>query len=193
MKRIAVYCASSSKIDSRYFTDAGRLAHALVDYGAEVVYGGGAVGLMGRIADTVIERGGTITGVMPHFMNNLEWAHPGLTDIIFVETMHERKYKMLENTDGLIALPGGTGTLEELLEAITWKRLGLYTKPIIILNTNNYYDPLKEMLERCIRENFMNDKHREMWRFVNDPDAVIDALKNAPVWNSQAIEFAVVR
>ena len=193
MKRIAVYCASSSKINGRYFADTEKLAVNLVDYGAEIVYGGGAVGLMGKIADTVLQHGGKITGVMPHFMKDLEWAHPGLTDIVFVETMHERKHKMLENTDGLIALPGGTGTLEELLEAITWKRLGLYTKPIVILNSNNYYGPLEEMLERCIDENFMNDKHREMWRFVTDPDAVIDALKNAPAWNSQAIEFAVVR
>ncbi len=193
MKRIAVYCASSSKIDTRYFSDAGRLANSLVEFGAEVVYGGGAVGLMGKLADTVIRRGGKITGVMPHFMKDLEWAHPGLTDIVFVETMHERKHKMLEKTDGLIALPGGTGTLEELLEAITWKRLGLYTKPIVILNSNNYYDPLKEMLERCISENFMNEKHREMWEFVDDPKNVIEAIENAPLWDSKAIEYAVVK
>lgn len=193
MKQIAVYCASSSKIDERYFQDTERLAILLVKYGAEIVYGGGAVGLMGKLADTVLEYGGKITGVIPHFMNNLEWAHTGLTDLVFVDTMHERKQKMLENADGLIALPGGTGTLEELLEAITLKRLGLYTRPIVILNTNNYYDPLQEMLKKCIKENFMNDKHNDIWRFVRTPQEVIHALKTMPKWDRRAIEFAVVK
>ncbi len=192
MKRIAVYCASSSKIDKRYFRDAEELAVQLVEFGAEIVYGGGAVGLMGKLADTVLERGGRITGVIPRFMKEREWARSGLTDLIVAGTMHERKQIMLENTDGLIAMPGGTGTLEELLEAITLKRLGLYTKPVIILNTNNFYNPLKEMLDKCIEENFMNNKHRDMWRFVNTPMEIVDALREMPMWDQNAIDFAVV-
>jgi len=193
MKRITVYCASSSKVDKQYFKDTEQLARLLVETDIEVVYGGGAVGLMGKLADTILERNGRITGVIPYFMSDREWAHTGLSELYYVNTMHERKLKMLENTDGLIALPGGTGTLEELLEAITLKRLGLYTKPIVILNTNNYYDPLKKMFEKCIRENFMNDKHRLMWKFVDTPEDVVTALNKAPSWDSNAIDYAVVK
>jgi len=193
MKRIAVYCASSSKVDKHYFIHTEQLAAELVKQNMEVVYGGGAVGLMGVLADTIIKHNGKITGVIPHFMNDLEWAHPGLSDLIFVDTMHERKRIMLENTDGIIALPGGSGTLEELLEAITMKRLGLYTKPIVILNSNNYYAPLQEMFEKCIRENFMDEKHRSMWNFIDKPQDVITALNYSSGWSSDAINFAVVK
>jgi uncharacterized protein (TIGR00730 family) len=193
MKRIAVYCASSSKIHQRYFLATEKLAILLVQNNYEVIYGGGSVGLMGILADTVLKNGGRITGIIPHFMNDLEWGHTGLTNLVVVNTMHERKQAMLENTDGLIALPGGTGTLEELLEAITLKRLGLYTKPIIILNTNGYYGPLQEMFNKSISENFMNVRHNEMWRFVKTPAKVIDILNTMPGWDKNAIEFAVVR
>ncbi len=193
MKRIVVYCASSSRVNEQYFMYTGLLSEFLVKNNYEVVYGGGAVGLMGKLADTVLEHGGTITGVIPYFMSDREWAHTGLSKLLYVNTMHERKHKMLENTDGLIALPGGTGTLEELLEAITLKRLGLYTKPIVILNTNNYYDPLKKMFEKCMHENFMNDKHRLMWKFVDTPEEVVTALNEVPSWDSNAIDYAVVK
>jgi len=192
MKRIAVYCASSSKIREQYFRETEKLAILLVQNNYEVVCGGGSVGLMGILADTILRNGGRISGVIPHFMNALEWGHKGLTDLVVVNTMHERKQAMLENTDGLIALPGGTGTLEELLEAITLKRLGLYTKPIVILNTDGFYDPLQEMLNKCISENFMNGRHSDMWRFVKTPAEVIDILNAMPVWDKNAIEFAVV-
>jgi len=190
MKKICVYCASSTKIDKVYFEATEKLAKLFVNENMEVVFGGGAGGLMGKLADTIIENGGKIKGIMPKFMKEIEWAHKGVTDFEFTETMHERKTKYLENIDGLVALPGGSGTLEELLEAITLKRLGLFTKPIVILNTNNYYEPLKDMLNKCVSENFMHEKHLKMWTFVDEPEDVIHALMNAPDWGEDAIEFA---
>jgi uncharacterized protein (TIGR00730 family) len=193
MKKICVYCASSAKIGRVYFEATERLAKLFVNQNIEVVFGGGAGGLMGKLADTIIENGGKIKGIMPKFMKEIEWAHKGVTDFEFTETMHERKTKYLEGIDGLVALPGGSGTLEELMEAITLKRLGLFTKPIIILNTKNYYEPLKDMLDKCVSENFMHEKHLKMWTFVNEPEDVICALENAPDWDEDAIEFATYR
>ena len=143
--KICVYCASSAKIGKVYFDAIEMLAKVFVENKIEVVYGGGAVGLMGKLADTVLENGGKIKGIMPKFMKDVEWAHDKVTDFEFTETMHERKAKFLEDIDGLVTLPGGSGTMEELFEAITLKRLGQFTKPIVILNTNGYYNPLKEL------------------------------------------------
>jgi uncharacterized protein (TIGR00730 family) len=193
MKRICIYCASSPKVDKSYFQAVEKLATILVSHDIEVVYGGGAIGLMGQLADTIIEKQGKIIGVMPHFMNDIEWAHKGVSQFIFTKTMAERKERLIENIDGLIALPGGSGTLEELFEVISLKRLGLFTKPIVILNTNDYYAPLKMMLERCVEENFMAEKHKDIWTFVDEPDEVMDALKNAAEWDENAIHFATVR
>lgn len=193
MKRICVYCASSSKVDKTYFDAAEKLAIQLVSHGITVVYGGGANGLMGHLADTVIKHGGHIVGIIPEFMKEIEWMHKQVEEIQVVADMHERKKKLLEGTDALIALPGGSGTLEELLEAISLKRLGLYTKPIIIMNTNNYYAPLIEMLEKSIRENFMSEEHRKIWTVVSEPDDIINAIENSPKWSADAISFAAVK
>ena len=188
--RICVYCASSAKVDKSYFDATELLAKELVKANVEVVYGGGAIGLMGKLADTVIQNGGRIKGIMPKFMNEVEWAHKQVTDFEFTDTMHERKAKFLEDVDGLVTLAGGSGTLEELLEAITLKRLGQFTKPIIILNTNGFYDPLRAMLERCVAENFMDERHLTMWTFVDEPEQVLVAIKNAAAWDKEAIKFA---
>jgi len=190
--RICIYCASSSKIDEVYFDATERLAKILVNSKVQVIYGGGGHGLMGKLADTVLAQGGQIKGIMPQFMNEVEWAHKSVTDIEFTKTMHERKSKFLENIDALIALPGGTGTLEELLEAITLKRLGQFTKPIIILNTNGYYDPLIQMLERCVEEKFLRPIHAEMWTFVHQPEEVMSAINQSMEWDENAISFAAV-
>lgn len=191
--RVCVYCASSARIDRAYFEATDRLARAFVQEGIEVVYGGGASGLMGQLADSVLEAGGSIKGIMPRFMNEVEWAHKQVADLELTETMHERKARFLVDVDALVALPGGSSTLEELLEAITLKRLGQFTKPIIILNINNYYDPLKAMLEQCIRERFMDERHRNMYTFVYEPEAVIVAIRQAKTWDEGAIDFAVNR
>jgi len=190
--RICIYCASSAKIDEIYFEATERLAKILVNSRVQVIYGGGGHGLMGKLADTVLAHGGQIKGIMPQFMNEVEWAHKSVTDFEFTKTMHERKAKFLENIDALIALPGGTGTLEELLEAITLKRLGQFTKPIIILNTNGYYDPLIKMLERCVEEKFLRPIHAEMWTFVNQPEEVMSAINQSMEWDENAITFAAV-
>lgn len=190
MKKICVYCASSPNIKQSFFDATETLAQLFVKDNIELVFGGGAKGLMGKLADTVIKNNGKIKGIMPQFMNEVEWAHKGVSDFEFTETMHQRKARFLENIDGLVALPGGCGTLEELLEAITLKRLGQFTKPIVILNTDNYYAPLKDMLNRSVEEKFMDVKHLEMWRFVDEPEQVIDALKNSPNWDSGAINFS---
>jgi len=190
--RICVYCASSAKIDEIYFEATERLAKILVNSKVQVIYGGGGHGLMGKLADTVLAQGGQIKGIMPQFMNEVEWAHKSVTDFEFTKTMHERKAKFLENIDALIALPGGTGTLEELLEAITLKRLGQFTKPIIILNTNGYYDPLILMLKRCVEEKFLRPIHAEMWTFVHQPEEVMSAINQSMEWDENAISFAAV-
>ena len=193
MNKVCVYCASSQKISSKYFQATAELAQLLVEAKIDVVFGGGATGLMGQLADSVLEHGGRIKGIMPRFMNEVEWAHKSVSDFEFTETMHERKARFLKDIDGIIALPGGTGTLEELLEAITLKRLGIFTQPIAVLNTGGYYDPLIEMLERTVREHFMQPAHLVMWKFVDTPAEVIPALKNSVQWSKEAINFASYR
>jgi uncharacterized protein (TIGR00730 family) len=177
MKSVCVYCASSPHIREVYFEATRKLAGYLVDEKFDVIFGGGSQGLMGQLADTVLEKGGHITGVMPNFMKAVEWDHKGVKNFHFTDTMHQRKQTFLDKADGLITLAGGCGTFEELLEAVTLKRLGIYTKPIVILNTDGYYDPMKEMLERSIREKFMTEAHRSLWEFVDEPEEVIPALR----------------
>jgi len=188
--RICVYCASSALISADYFKATELMAIDLVKNGVELVFGGGATGLMGHLADTAIAHGGKIKGIMPKFMNEVEWGHKLVADFEYVDTMHERKAKFLENIDGIVALPGGSGTLEELLEAITLKRLGIITVPIVILNTNNYYEPLIQMMQKSVEENFMKEKHLEMWTFVDEPLDVLPAIKNAKSWEGYSINFA---
>ena len=192
IKRVCVYCASSDKVDSVYFDAVALLAEKLVSNNIQVVYGGGATGLMGKLADEVIRLGGHVIGIMPNFMNDVEWAHKHVPEFHFVGDMAERKKKFLEISDALVALPGGCGTLEELFEAITLKRLGLFTKPIIILNINGFYDHLVALLDKCIKEKFMAEKHRDMWSILEDPTEIMTALKNAPEWSEDAIKFAKV-
>lgn len=188
--KICVYCASSTKVNAAYFRATEKLAKVFVKNDIEIVYGGGSVGLMGHLADTILKEGGSIQGIMPSFMKDKELAHPDVENMIFTDTMHERKAKFLEGIDGLVALPGGSGTLEELLEAITLKRLGQFTKPIVILNTNGFYSPLQAMLEKCVWEQFMDERHLQMWKMVAEPEEVLFALKNAKEWTAAALSFA---
>lgn len=173
---ICVYCAANREIDKSYFIATELLAKELAHRQIGVVYGGGAVGLMGKLADTILENGGKIKGIIPRFMYDLGWAHKGVTDMIVTESMHERKAKYLENIDAIIALPGGSGTLEELLEVITLKQLGQFSKPIVILNTDGFYDPLKEMFTKCIEEHFIKKTESEIWTFVEEPMDVISTI-----------------
>jgi len=192
MQNVCVYCASSTQIKPSYFEAAARLGRILADAQLTVVYGGGSNGLMGQLADSALSAGGKVIGIIPNFMCEVEWNHTGLTELILVETMHERKEKMAMMADAVVALPGGCGTLEELLEVITWKKLGIFTNPIIIVNTEGYYNDLIAMLDRTIDEHFMRNEHRRMWEVVETPEEVLPAIQNSVAWNSEARAFAAL-
>lgn len=187
---VCIYCASSERIPSIYFDAAEKLAHLLADQGIKLIYGGGSKGLMGKIADVYLERDAPIKGIIPRFMKEVEWAHPGVKEMVITETMAERK-ALLMQADAIITLAGGCGTFEELMEVISLKRLGKFTKPIVILNTQKYYDPLKQLLENAVAENFMNQEHLAMWDFVEQPEEIVQSIHNAEDWNEEAIQFAV--
>ena len=172
IKTICVYCSSSDRIDQVYFKAAEELAKILVEKKIIVVFGGGSTGLMGKIADTVIKMNGEIIGIMPNFMKAIEWDHKGVYNFHFVEDMHARKKKFIDSSDALITLPGGSGTFEELLEAITLKRLGLHDLPIIILNTQGYFDPLIEMLNRAIEQQFLRPEDGNLWDVIDEPEEI---------------------
>jgi len=191
--RICVYCASSEHCDPVYRDDAFRLGQLLAEAECTVVYGGGAVGLMGAVADGALSRGGHVTGVIPRFMTEVEWQHPGLANLEVVEDMRERKHRLLTDSDAVVALPGGCGTLEELFEAITLKRLALYFNPIVLLNTRSFYTPLQTFLQQVIDERFMNCEHAAMWSLVDRPEDVLPRIRTTPRWHENAREFAVVR
>ena len=188
--KICVYCSSSSKIEKKYFDSTKELAKELIKENVEVVYGGGGGGLMGHLADVIIDNGGKITGISPKFMQDIEWTHKRLEKLELVDTMHERKSKFLENIDAVIALPGGCGTLDELIEAITLKRLGLFLKPIVIINIQGFYNPLLQMLERCVDQNFMDKRHLKMWNVVDETNNIVDIIRDIPDWTDNALKFA---
>lgn len=189
---VCVYSASSTKIDPVYFQAAEELGRLLAEHHIRLINGAGSIGLMCSVADAVLKNGGEVTGVIPHFMVEQNWHHTGLTELIEVESMHERKQKMANLSDGIIALPGGCGTLEELLEIITWKQLGLYLNPIIILNVNRFFDPLLEMLEKAIEENFMRQQHGDIWKVARTPEEAVKLLYETPVWDVSIRKFAAI-
>lgn len=189
---VCIYCASSTKIDRRYFEVAGELGEKLADLGIEIINGAGGIGLMREISDAAMGNGGTVTGVIPQFMVEQGWHHRMLTRLIVTENMHERKETMARMSDAIIALPGGCGTMEELLEIITWKQLGLYLKPIVILNINGFYDPLLEMLDRAIEQNFMREQHRALWHVADTVDEAIELIYTIPEWDVNLRKFAAI-
>ena len=189
---MCVYCASSRISHPDYRSTARRLGEVLAEQGVAIVYGGGAVGSMGALADGALARGGRVIGILPRFMAELEWGHKGLSDLELVEDLRTRKHRMLTLSQAAIALPGGSGTLEELLEAITLKRLGLYLNPIVLVNTRGFFTPLLELLTRAVDEHFMDPRHLKMWQVVATPEGVPEALATAPAWSAQARDFAAV-
>ena len=188
--RVAVYAASSRQLDESYIDAAGRLGAVLANAGMSIVYGGGGTGLMGAMADAALAQGARVHGVVPSFLLQLECAHAGLTGMDIVDDMRERKHRMLAGADALVTLPGGCGTYEELFEALTLKRLGQWTGPIVLVNTRGFYDRLLDFLEHSVSERFMADAHARMWSVVNEPEAVPAALAEAPRWTAAALEFA---
>ena len=191
-KHVLVFCASSESCRPEYHAAAARLGEVLARAAQVVVYGGGALGSMGALASAAIAAGGHVVGIQPRFMNELEWTHTEIHDLHLVEDMQERMRRMLAIADAIVALPGGSGTLEELLDALTAKRLGQIVVPIVIVNQGGFFDPLIEQLSRCIEERFMDERHRDMWQVVARPEDVPAALASAPPWSKDALEFASV-
>lgn len=173
---VCVFCGSSPGTGSGYLTAAEALGSALLARGLGLVYGGAGFGLMGRLADTVLSGGGTVVGVMPAALVDREVAHPGLSDLRIVGSMHERKSLMGELADAFIALPGGLGTIEELFEALTWAQLGIHRKPCGILNVDGYFDALMAFLDHAAERRFIKPDHRGLLLDSDDPVALLDLL-----------------
>jgi uncharacterized protein (TIGR00730 family) len=176
IQSVCIYCSSSRQIGPVYTEAAEQLGTILGKRNLNVINGAGSIGLMRVISDAALKAGGTVTGVIPRFMVENGWGYSALTKTIEVETMHERKQTMTDLSDAVIALPGGYGTLEELLEIITWKQLGLYQKPIVILNTNHFYDHLLNMLRHAVDEQFIHSLHASLWKVANTPTEAVEMI-----------------
>jgi uncharacterized protein (TIGR00730 family) len=179
LRSVTVYCGSNAGADPAYAEGTRALARLLVASDIRIVYGGAALGLMGILADTALEAGGEVVGVMPQALIDREIGHRGLKDLRVVGSMHERKALMADLADAFIALPGGIGTLEELIEVYTWSQLGMHRKPIGVLNVNGYYDSLAAFLDDAVQERFLPAQHREVLIFEPDPEALLTRMAGA--------------
>ena len=173
---VCVFCASSASIDNCYLEAARELGRRLAQGGWRCVNGGGAIGLMGAVTDGTLDAGGEVTGVIPKFMVDNGWLYDRLEDVVITADMHQRKHMMSDMADAVIAMPGGVGTMEELIETLTWRQLRLVTYPVIILNTKGYYDPLLAMLDHAIGEGFMKPSHSQLWQVAATPAEAIAML-----------------
>jgi uncharacterized protein (TIGR00730 family) len=180
LKRLCVFCGSKHGVRPAYREAARAMGEALVAGGIALVYGGGRVGLMGVVADAVLDAGGEVTGVIPEAMSDREIAHSGLTDLHIVKTMHERKALMYNLSEGFVALPGGLGTLEELFEITTWSQLGLHAKPTGLLDVAGFYSPLVAFLDQLVSEGFVSRRHRGLLRVAADPVELLGRLAAFP-------------
>lgn len=176
MKRICVFCGSSPGVRPEYADAARGMGRALAERGIGLVYGGGRVGLMGIVADTVMQNGGEAVGVIPEALLRREVGHAALTELHVVASMHERKAMMADLSDGFIALPGGYGTFEEFCEVITWSQLGIHPKPCGLLNARRYYDPLLAMFDHGVAEGFIRPQHRALVLEESDPGRLIERM-----------------
>ena len=189
---VTVYASSSSALSPVYYDAARRLGEVLADAGKSIVYGAGGRGLMGAVADGALNKDGKVYGVVPEFLEDLELTHRGLTGLRIVKEMRQRKQLMLEDSSAVVALPGGSGTYEELFEAITLKRLGRWVGPIVLINTAGFYDGLIQFLNHSVEERFMGRNHLKMWSVVDEPEEVLDAIENSHEWDVEALQFANV-
>jgi hypothetical protein len=176
VRSVCVFCGSSSRVDEAYRSTATRLGEELAARGIQLVYGGGRVGLMGLLADAALARGGRVVGVIPRFLVDLEVAHHGVTELRVVDDMHQRKRLMAELADGFLVLPGGFGTVEEAIEVITWKQLGLHQKPVVFVDERGYWRPLRALVEHMIGEGFAHPDHASLFATVDSLAAAFDAL-----------------
>ena len=176
LRRVCVYCGSSNQVDERWREVARAMAECLARRKIDVVFGGGSVGLMGALADAALAAGAEVIGVIPQKLLDLELGHRGVTELLVVETMHERKHRMAELSDAFVALPGGWGTLEEIFEVTTWTQLGYHEKPVGLLNAHGYYDKLISFLDQGAELGFIRPQHRPILQAAADPDELIDRL-----------------
>jgi hypothetical protein len=183
IRSLCVYCGANLGADPAFAEAARELARRLVERDVRLVYGGSSKGLMGLLADTALEAGGSVTGIIPQALVDLEIAHRGLEDLRVVGSMHERKALMAELSDGFVALPGGIGTLEELIEVYTWTQLGLHAKPLGVLNVHGYYDALAAFLDHAVSSRFLRPEHRAVMAVEAEVDALLDRLESADVPN----------
>ena len=189
---VTVYASSSRALHDDYYDAAERLGKTLAAADKKIVYGGGSIGLMGALASAALAAGTEVHGVIPDFLAKTEAGKIGLTSLDIVDSMRERKYRLLNRGEAVIALPGGCGTFEELFEALTMKRLGRYLGAIVMINTKGYFDHCLGLLNQSIEEKFMDKRHRQMWSVVDRPEDVINALESAETWGSDAMHFAAV-
>jgi uncharacterized protein (TIGR00730 family) len=190
--RICIFASSSSRINIKYADAATELGVLLARAGTEVVFGGGGIGLMGKLADTIIKNNGKITGVIPSFMKDQGWDHSDVNEMIITPDMAERKKQMFSMSEAIVALPGGVGTLEELTEAITLKQLGLFRGPVIILNTLNYYKSLIDFFEHMVSESFLRYEHKAIWEIAETPEEVMILLEKKDTWLWDPIKIAKI-
>ena len=193
MKSVVVYCGSSGDVAPAYLDDARDTGRAIAKLGLSLIYGGGATGLMGAVADSALESGGTVVGVTIDMFNSKELGHRNLTELYVMDDIQARKSKMLDLSDGIIALPGGLGTFDELLEGLTWVQLGIHIKPVGLLNTNSYFDPLVSMLDRARSEGFLYADQSDLLISDTEPSRLLERLgsfqpqvKVAERWAKQA-------
>lgn len=189
---ISVYCASSSKIDPAYMEEAYKVGQLLARACITLINGAGNMGLMKASSDGCLEAGGRAVGIIPGFMVAEGWCHQGMSEIIETPDMHIRQQKMAEAGDAAIVLPGGCGSMAELFELITWKQLGLYLKPIVILNTKGYYDALLQQLEQAAEEQFMRKEHLQIWRVAQTAEEAVQLATSTPMWDTNVRRFAAV-
>ncbi|MBR1711799.1 MAG: TIGR00730 family Rossman fold protein [Alloprevotella sp.] len=189
---ITVYAASSGQVPDVYVRAAGDLGKAIAAGGHTLVNGAGRTGLMGACTDACLAAGGRAVGVIPGFMIEQGWQHDGMSELIVTHDMHERKERMAALSDACVALPGGVGTLEELLEIITWKQLGLYLKPIIIYNVSGYFDPLLAQLSRATAECFMRPQHQSIWQVADEAAKVVQLAETTPLWDQSVRKYAAL-
>lgn len=176
--KICVFAASSQNIDQQYVIAAHELGKLMAERGWTCVNGSGRTGLMQAVSDGALDNGGHVVGVIPKFMVDNGWGYERVPEQVITADMHERKQYMQEVTDAIVALPGGCGTLEELLEVITWRQLGIITKPIVLLNINGFFNPLVEMLEQCVKQGFMKNSHSALWTVASTPLIAVEAVES---------------
>lgn len=191
-KRITVFCASSTKSKEIYLEDARKLGNIIAENGDFLVYGGGRHGLMGAVSDGTLEKAGRVIGIIPEFMMSLEWGRDDIQSLELTEDMESRKLKMIDGSDAIVVLPGGSGTMEEFYQVLTMKRLGRYINPVIVVNTNGFFDKWIEFMVRTVEENFLDGDHLKMFTVISESKHLYRAISDSHIWSETDINKALV-